>query len=307
VILDLQTVKAGMQLKDVDVFLQSFSKKVYGNEGKYCGDGVLYCEGYTLNLKIWEMQLVDALIQENVVGKALTVTGSISEYRGKLQFVVTYAKANNTLSRADFLNQEGMEESKQEFFKFINTHISQDYIKVLMAIFNTDNTMEAFCKEFAGSKMHDAKVGGLVNHTNKMLKLASVLVESDKRLEPYKDLLYTGIVIHDVGKVKELDLGVYTQNAFVTHRLFGCELLASCRGTIIENIGETNYYHLQAIIQGHHGQWGESPKTVWAYIVHLIDMVDACTTGVLDKIDRNEFTEENGMRKVYLNDSYVTI
>lgn len=306
-ILDLATVKVGMQLNDVDVYLQSFAKKSFGNEGKFSGDGTLFCDGTTLAIKIWDMPLVENMLKVGFAGKVITVSGSISEYRGSLQFVVTTAKINPSLSKLDFLPQDGVEEHKNEFFQFINAHISQPYIMALLEVFNGEGIMEAFCMEFAGSKMHDAKLGGLTHHTLKMLKLAETMVGNDDRLKPYADIIYCGIVLHDVGKVREMNLGTYTTNSFVTHRLLGCEMLAKHRDAIVGHVGETNYYHLQAIIQGHHGQWGEQPKTVWAYVVHLIDMVDSCVTGMLDKIDRKEFSEENGVKKVYMNDSNLAL
>ena len=306
-ILDLATVKTGMQLNDVDVYFQSFCRRSYGTEGKYSGDGVLYCDGVTLDVKIWDMFLVDTMLKTGFVGKVATVSGSISEYKGKLQFVLTKVAVNDSFTKVDFLPQCGVEENKNEFFAFINNNISQPYIKALLEVFNGEDIMSDFCKEFAGSKMHDAKVGGLTHHTLKMLKIAQTVVYNDGRLTPYSDLIYSGVILHDIGKVKEMNLGTYTTNSFVTHRLFGCEMLARHKEAIVSYIGETNYYHLQAIIQGHHGQWGESPKTVWAYIIHLIDMIDSAVTCILDKLDRGEFSEENGLKSVYINDSNLTV
>jgi len=43
----------------------------------------------------------------------------------------------------------------------------------------------------------------------------------------------------------------------------------------IEPLGEEFYYRLQAIIQQHHGEFGEPCHTVEAYIVHLVDMFES--------------------------------
>ena len=63
-----------------------------------------------------------------------------------------------------------------------------------------------------------------------------------------------------------------------------------------------------AIIQGHHGVYGEPPKTVWALIVHYLDMMDSLTTGILDKITSgNDVREENGLKSVYHDSGYLVI
>lgn len=306
-ILDLATVKAGMQFTDVDVYVSSFTKKFFGSEGKYSGDGVLYCEGATLKLKVWDMMTVDSLMKIGVSGKAVTVSGNVTEYNNALQLVASKVSINTTLTKLDFLKTEGVEENKTEFFNFINTKISQPYISALLCVFNQAGVLNLFCAEFAGAKMHDAKVGGLLHHTLKMLRLADTLIQNDERLQPYSDIILSGILLHDIGKIKEMNLGTYTPNSFVTHRLLGVEMLAKEKDAIVGLIGETNYYHLQAIIQGHHGQWGEAPKTVWAYVVHLIDMLESATTGIMDKLERREYAEENGIKKVYANDSNLVL
>ena len=303
IILDLSTVKDGMSFSNVNSFLSSFTTKSYG-EGKVYGSGILTCQGDNLTIKVWDKNLIDMIVKGVYVGNVVTFTGTTKIYQGALELTVTDMKLNPNISKVDFLpTTEGLSSLQEEFINFINTKISQPYVKTLLAVFNGENILQLFCKEYAGSKMHDAKIGGLLNHTVKMLRLAETLVKSDVRLEPYKDIIFSGVILHDIGKVQEMNLGIYTVNSFPTHRVFGIEMLCRHKNDIVAEIGETNYYHLQCIIQGHHGQWGESPKTVWAYVVHLIDMLDSATTGIMDKIERGEVSEEYGSKKVYTNDS----
>ena len=43
----------------------------------------------------------------------------------------------------------------------------------------------------------------------------------------------------------------------------------------IEPFGADFYYRLQAIIQQHHGEFGEPCHTVESYLVHLVDMFES--------------------------------
>ena len=40
------------------------------------------------------------------------------------------------------------------------------------------------------------------------------------------------------------------------------------------------YRELQAIILEHHGEFGERPKTIYAYLVHVIDLLDSRVSGL---------------------------
>ena len=64
--------------------------------------------------------------------------------------------------------------------------------------------------------MHDAQIGGLLNHTMKMMRIAKVVYQNEPRmeqLENYKDMLYLGVILHDIGKIYEMNYGVYQENS----------------------------------------------------------------------------------------------
>ena len=179
-----------------------------------------------------------------------------------------------------------------------------------MGIFQSENLFPRFKEEFAGKKMHDAQIGGLMHHTTKMLKIAKILVENEPRMlqiEGFTDLLYLGISLHDIGKVYEMKLGVYQPNSFVTHRTLGTEMIAKYKDLICQLYNETFYYHILAIINGHHGEYGERPQTLLAYIIHLIDMLEANTTGAFDRIENKEFSNRAGLNAVLVNGANLVI
>ena len=65
-----------------------------------------------------------------------------------------------------------------------------------------EELMQAFCKVPAGIRHHHAYLGGLVEHV-------TGLMEAWDRLAPLypsvnKDLLFMGIFLHDIGKIREL-------------------------------------------------------------------------------------------------------
>ena len=77
---------------------------------------------------------------------------------------------------------------------------------------------------------------------------------------------------------------------------------------IIQCFDENFYYELISVLQGHHGkEWGDAPNTVLAYLVHLIDMVDSQTTGIFDKIERNEVVTKANNMSVNVDGRYLTV
>jgi 3'-5' exoribonuclease len=98
--------------------------------------------------------------------------------------------------------------------------------------------------------LHDACVGGLANHVIKMLKLARTLVDNDERLLPYSDLIYVGIVCHDIGKIREFDMGNHVKNCFISHSEYGCEMMYEIKDYIVSLFDEAFFYRLLSIIRG---------------------------------------------------------
>ena len=47
-------------------------------------------------------------------------------------------------------------------------------------------------------------------------------------------------------------------------------------------------YFILSIVSCHHGEYGEPPRTVAAYVVHLLDKLESGLTGLSDKLEQSE-------------------
>ena len=63
----------------------------------------------------------------------------------------------------------------------------------------------------------------------------------------------------------------------------GIYMLEKHREEIINLKGEDFYYSLISIISQHHGEYGEAPRTVAAYVIHQLDCLDSTLT-LLDEV-----------------------
>ena len=136
---------------------------------------------------------------------------------------------------------------------------------------------------------HDGKVGGLLNHIRKLLRYAEVAMTEYELLHTMspeeRDLVVLGLVVHDFGKMLELKNGAYTDISIVPHTYLGIEIISKYKDLIEQTYNEMFYRELQAIILEHHGEFGERPKTVYAYLVHVIDLLDSKVSGLQRKVE----------------------
>lgn len=312
-VLDLKLVKDGMSLSDCVVYITGYKKMLKKDGKNYYIAGTFGNKEDSLSFKVWDAPIVELMGQSDFNGAVVRISGSASSYMNAIDVKITSIERvdEGEYPKSLFLKSADVNGLFKEFTDFIMNELSENAIKLTQGIFKTENLFGRFKEEFAGSKMHDAQIGGLMHHTVKMLRLAKVVYENEPRmkdLQYYKDMLYLGVLFHDIGKIYEMNLGVYTENSFVTHRIMGIEILVKYKAVISQFFDENFYYELVSVLQGHHGaEWGDAPTTVLAYIVHLIDMVDSQTTGIFDKIERNDVTQRGNNMSVFVDGRYLVV
>lgn len=141
----------------------------------------------------------------------------------------------------------------------------------------------------AASRNHHAFKGGLIEHTVSVLRTG--LYFADKYREYYpdlqpplnKDLIIAGCILHDIGKLRELDCGldggVYTiSGVLVGHILQGRDMIREAARQI-DGLNPDLLLYLEHIITSHQGlpEWGSPtvPMMPEALLVHFADDVDA--------------------------------
>jgi 3'-5' exoribonuclease len=162
----------------------------------------------------------------------------------------------------------------------------------------------------AARTYHHARRGGLLEHTSQMLRCAVALAPLYREVCP--DLLYCGVLFHDVGKLWEND---YPERGFVSkpsrrgellgHISIGIEVVngfwrqaKDANGGLFANTvqppSELVRDHLLHLIAAHHGEleFGSpvTPRTPEAWLLHHIDNIDAklemlrCTYAEKDEV-----------------------
>lgn len=282
-------------------------------KGKPYISGVLRTILGKVTFKIWDMPFVDIFKNNDMRKSIICVLGTIKEYNGSLELHIVKIwgiPSDIVLDLNLFFPAVNCDSLFTQFCNTINTEMSLPYAQVLMSIFSTETSaLETFKYAYAASGHHDALSGGLLNHTYKMLQIMVLVISQHPELQPYKDLLLLCCVLHDIGKIKEMVKGVYQPNAFNTHRILGLEFIFAQKALIVQQLGEDVYHRIVSVIVGHHGDFDcEPPTTIYAYIVHLVDMLDSQCTGISETLrDNSAKTSSTGEKFIKINDFKLTI
>ncbi len=229
-------------------------------------------------------------------GDFVLVSGTVNEYNGKLQIVVSTISPVNEqeIDSVDFIptSEENIKEVIQEIREFIKG-ISNKYLKELLVLFFHD---DAFIKQFsrapAAKRAHHAYLGGLAVHTRNMARLASKFSEVYTLCD--YDLLMAGVLLHDIGKIHEYDyqkrIGITVKGHMLGHIIIGNDMIAD-KIAQIEKFPNDLKLKLLHMIISHHGEfeWG-SPKLplfAEALLLHFIDNLDAKLEMILYELRRN--------------------
>ena len=157
---------------------------------------------------------------------------------------------------------------------------------------------EAFLVYPAATKNHHDYVSGLLDHVVSMLRLGKAIAELYPSLN--KDLLYAGIILHDVGKVVELSGPVGTVYTPAGNLLGHITIMVNEIAMAAKELGieGEEVVLLQHMVLSHHGkeEWGspKRPMLKEAEILHYIDNIDAkmnMLNRALSKAEPGEFTE----------------
>lgn len=258
------------------ILLREVKRQVTKN-GKPYFSGIV-CSGVDVYIKVWDNSSAFKFLErENVEGKVVYISGNWNEYQGQLSIVLDSVMSNEETISMDAMqfipSRYNIDAYWGGLHQIMSQNLSENGMKLANAfLFENEEVANAFKVEFAAKSHHDNCKGGLLAHTYKICYIMQVVFSLYKDIAD-KDVCMLGALLHDVGKVKEMHMGVYQPCSKVTHRFLGIEMLD--KDLIVSLYSEEWYYELVSVLLQHHGEWGEPCKTVSARIVNLVDEFEA--------------------------------
>lgn len=244
--------------------------------------------------RVWDR--VDEFGEQFGKDDFIRVQGKASVYMGKMQLVVQDLSrlADDQVDLADFLPvaQRSGAEMELELRAKVASMQSEGYLRRLLEAFLAD---EAFLQHYrsapAAKSMHHAYLGGLLEHSLAVADLADDICLRYPTLN--RDLLLTGALLHDVGKVAELCYSRsfdYTDaGKLIGHIVMGVEMV-DAKARQIPGFPIEVLVLVKHLLLSHHGQYEygspKRPKTLEALVLNFIDDMDAKINGVRTHIER---------------------
>ncbi|KAB7705047.1 3'-5' exoribonuclease YhaM [Bacillus aerolatus] len=229
------------------------------------------------------------------------VTGEIQNYRGRMQLKIRQIRpagpqdgkqVNEFIETAPLSQKEMADTITQFIFEMKNPHIQR------MTRFLLNKYHAEFLEYPAATKNHHEFVSGLAFHVVSMLNLAKSIADLYPSLD--RDLLYSGVILHDLGKVIELSGPVSTVYTVEGNLLGHITIMVNEIGKAAEELGieGEEVTILKHIVLSHHGkaEWGspKPPMVREAEILHYIDNLDAkmnMLDRALERTKPGEFSE----------------
>ena len=219
----------------------------------------------------------------NFRGKACYIEGTVNKYNG-VGIRMLSVKETNEYDANDFeCSKYNKDELSNNLENLLVRNISEKGMELLDILLFKNEIYEKFCTAYAATSFHDNCKSGLLAHTYKMLQILEYILNiypnllkfKDKDEQDIKDLIFIGATLHDIGKTSEMINGIYQSDSIITHRTIGVLHLYNF-STIIETKYSKEWcYELISIINQHHDKYGEPAQTLSAYIIHLIDDIEA--------------------------------
>ena len=286
--------------EQVDQFLLiKEAKKGVTTVGKPFMSLVLQDRSGDIEAKLWDTN--DEHEQTYRAQVIVRVGGEIHDYRGKNQLRVKQIRVarpeegvqiSDLLPSSETPKEELYEELTRFFFDIKNPTISR-VTRHIMKKYN-----EQILVFPAATKNHHDYASGLLDHVVSMLRLSKAICDLYPTLN--RDLMYAGVILHDIGKVIELTGPVGTAYTVEGNLLGHITIMVNEIGQAASELGVEGeeVMLLQHLVLSHHGkeEWGspKRPMIQEAEILHYIDNIDAkmnMLTRALSRTNPGEFTE----------------
>lgn len=252
----------------------------------------------TIEAKIWSFS--DEIRNKLSNGEVYKVVGKFKDYQGKMQLNITDIElVGDDVDKSAFyekakINTEVLKQNILDYVDMIENNVLKEVTSNIISRYYTP-----FFNHPAAVSMHHNYISGLAYHTYSMLMLASTYIKMYSFLN--SDLIYAGIILHDIGKVIELSGAKGTEYTFegkmLGHISIGSNIIyATARDLGYEHTEEVTL--LNHIVLAHHGEMEfgspKEPLIPEALVIHLVDLSDS-KLAALDKefakIKKGEFTQ----------------
>lgn len=283
------------QVRPVDLFLAVCSKQIRTKRDgtKFLalklGDRTGQCEAV-----MWEN--FEPALDQFDAGDIVKVRARVGRYGSRLQLVVELLRRANEgeFELSDYTphTRYSIDELWQKLAGFVAS-VDNPHLRALLESFLNDPAIEESLRAAPAAKsMHHAWIGGLLEHIVSLLGICDQAAAHYPQVN--RDLLLTGAVLHDVGKLEELRWGLtfdYTlEGQMLGHITLGIRMIEQKIEGIPEFPAKLRLL-VEHLVLSHHGRYEfgspKLPMTPEAILLHYLDDLDAKMHTVETELERS--------------------
>ena len=253
-----------------------------------------------IDAKMWDnaAEVADTFDRDDF----LRVKGAVQIFQNKPQLTIHKLQrvAESEVDLADFF--PASKRNPEEMFSELQSHIAamrDPHLKALLEALMADPEIAAKYKRAPAAKsIHHAWLGGLLEHVLSLVKLGQFTAQHYPGIDA--DLLLTGIVIHDIGKIEELTYERSFQYSdsgqLLGHRMIGLRIVDD-KIRQIAGFPPRLRTLVEHLIISHHGslEFG-SPKVplfLEAILLHHLDNLDSKMETMRVALEKDQRVEGN--------------
>lgn len=292
------------------VIIKKCEVKKTKNGSEYL-DLILADKSDEISAKMWDYK-GHSIFETDMIVK---VRGTIEQYNGRDQFRVAQirpASSTDDYCLADLVpsSSVGGEQLFNMIKERVNAFENNDLKQIVSKII--DEKREMLIVYPAALRLHHAMVGGLMYHTMSIVRMAEEICKIYPNIN--KELLLSGIILHDVAKTWELETsstglakGYSVEGELIGHLVKGAMYVSDAAKEL--GIDSEVVTLLEHMIISHHGEpeYGAAvrPMFLEAEILSALDSLDATIyeiNAATSKIEAGSFTDRQWAldnRKLY--------
>ncbi len=244
---------------------------------------------------------VAALVWENVgelgkileVGSVVKVKGQVQRYNNRLQVVIRRAAVvpAEHIDEALYVRSSAVDVDLlwQRLNALVDGVENKDLRQLLFRVISDPEVADRLRIAPAARGMHHAFRSGLLEHT---VSMATIGLELARHYAINTDLVVAGCVLHDLGKIWELEISSsieYTDEGRLLGHLAMEVLFVDRHISEMSAFPDETRRQLLHILLAHHGRYEygspRRPKTPEALVVHMVDLLDSKMAGMMEAIN----------------------
>ena len=245
--------------------------------------------------RVWEPG--DARIaKEFDRGDVVKVRGSASRFDDRLQMKIDHLRLAqpSEVDKTDLLPATTYDVATlwSQLLAGVESIANPDLKRLISAILDDPAIAQAYREAPAARQLHHAWLGGLLEHVVSLLNLADRVAPHYPLLD--RDLLVTGVILHDLGKIRELSwdvgFGYTVEGVLLGHIQMGVDLVEKTIAGLPDFPGRLRTLVLHMILS-HHGklEFG-SPKLPMipeALVLNFLDDLDAKMQAMASEFEKS--------------------